>query len=238
MDLSVIVPCYNEAEHLTVSVAEMLRILRGTRYEFEVIFVDDGSRDNTRKLITDICETNSECRYIFHESNKGRGGAFKTGYADSKGKIAGFIDIDLEVHALYIPYLVSRFDQDDYDVVTGYRYYLLSQTGGYLRHILSIGYRLLVRAIMKMPVKDPESGCKFFNRATASEVVLGSKNDGWFWDTEVMCRSYDANLKVLEYPVLFLRNYDKTSTVRLVPDTWDYMVNLWKFKRSRKKTKK
>ena len=54
-------------------------------------------------MLHDICAETPHCRYIFHERNRGRGGAFKTGFAASSGRITGFLDIDLEVGAHYIP---------------------------------------------------------------------------------------------------------------------------------------
>jgi hypothetical protein len=81
-------------------------------------------------------------------------------------------------------------------------------------------------------VRDSETGCKFFNRATASDVVLGSESDGWFWDTEVMVRAALAGLVVHEMPVLFLRRRDKQSTVRVLSDSIAYLRALVRFRRS------
>jgi len=61
--------------------------------------------------------------------------------------------------------------------------------------------------------------------------VLGAESDGWFWDTEVMARAVLSGLKVLEVPVLFMRRSDVTTTVRLIPDSIDYMKELWRYVR-------
>ena len=55
MDLSVVIPCYNEAPHLRASVAALAETLDGTRYDYEIVFVDDCSQDDTRALLVDIC---------------------------------------------------------------------------------------------------------------------------------------------------------------------------------------
>src|SRR5262245_43426243 len=86
MDLSLIIPCYNEKPHLRASVDALREVLEGTRYEYEIVFVDDGSGDGTRELLREICATTPRCRFIFHEHNRGRGGAFKTGFADTTGR--------------------------------------------------------------------------------------------------------------------------------------------------------
>jgi glycosyltransferase involved in cell wall biosynthesis len=229
-DLSLVVPCFNEGGHLRASVAMVLEVLDQTRYDYEVVFVDDGSRDDTRQRILEICAASERCRYIFHEQNRGRGGAFKTGFAASTGRVAGFIDIDLEVHAAYIPAIVNLIDRHGQDVATGYRYYLLRQTGAIHRYVLSQIYRALLKVLLDCGVRDTETGCKFFRRETAAGVVLGSDADGWFWDTEVMARAALMGLRITEWPVLFLRRRDKKSTVRLLPDTWRYLRDLARFR--------
>lgn len=231
MDLSVVIPCYREESHLRESVRVLCATLAQTRLDYELIFVDDCSPDATREVITAICDENSRARYIFHSENKGRGGAFKTGFSDSKGDIVGFIDIDLEVAAHYIPPLVNRIRDEGYDVATGKRIYLLGQTRGWLRHFLSSGYRSLCHFFLNYGVKDSETGIKFFLKSSAQEVVLGSEDNGWFWDTEVMARAALANLKIIEVPVLFLRRFDKESTVNLFSDSWKYIIALYYFRK-------
>ena len=76
MDLSLVIPCFNEASHLRGSVGALVEVLDATRYEYEVVFVDDGSQDGTRELLHELCATTPRCRYIFHERNRGRGAAF------------------------------------------------------------------------------------------------------------------------------------------------------------------
>ena len=84
--------------------------------------------------------------------------------------------------------------------------------------------------LLSLDIKDSETGCKFFKRETAADLVLGSENDGWFWDTEVMARARLANARIHELPVLFLRRGDKTSTVRVWHDSWEYLRALHGFR--------
>jgi glycosyltransferase involved in cell wall biosynthesis len=229
-ELSLIVPCYQEASHLRKSVEVLRGVLDRSGLDYEVVFVDDGSTDGTRDILAEIVPACERFRCILHEKNRGRGGAVKTGFAATTGRVAGFIDIDLEVHPLYIPEMVGRIQREGFDVVTGRRIYLLSQTRGVHRHVMSIAYRRLCHFLIGFGVQDSETGYKFFKRETASRVVLGSESDGWFWDTEVMARAALANLSIQEMPVLFQRRFDKKSTVRLVRDSWAYLVALHGFR--------
>lgn len=229
-DLTLVVPCYNEAPHLRESVRAVLEVLDNSRFDYELVFVDDCSQDETRTVIEELCADSPRCRFIFHAVNRGRGAAFKTGFAESTGRITGFIDIDLEVAAHYVPPLATLIDQHDSDIATGRRYYLARQTGGLHRIVLSFAYRALCGALLSTGVEDTETGCKFFKRSTASAAVLGSEADGWFWDTEVMAVAALSDLRVHEMPVLFLRRHDKASTVRIFPDTFAYLRELYRFR--------
>src|SRR5262249_53444105 len=111
-----------------------------------------------------------------------------------------------------------------------HRHYLLQQTGGLHRAGFSWAYRRLCDVLLSLDLEDSETGCKFFKRATTSEVVLGAENDGWFWDTEVMARARLANLRIHELPVLFLRRSDKATTVRLLHDSVAYLRALHGFR--------
>src|SRR5262245_25758192 len=108
--LSLVLACYNEAEHLRSSFAEIKDVLLSLGRPFEVIFVDDLSRDDTRAILAEIKAQNPELdlRVILHEHNRGRGTTVDDGFRAARGEIAGFLDVDLEVHARYIPSLVRE----------------------------------------------------------------------------------------------------------------------------------
>jgi glycosyltransferase involved in cell wall biosynthesis len=230
LDLSLIVPCYNESQHLRASVRAVVEVLERSPWSWEIVFVDDGSADGTRAIVRELCAADPRCRFIFHATNRGRGAAFKTGFASSEGRITGFIDIDLEVHARFIPDLVHALERHGDDVVTGRRYYSLRQTGALHRAALSWAYRRVCDVLLSLELEDTETGFKFFRRATATHAVLSSENDGWFWDTEVMARARLANLRIREVPVLFLRRGDKSSTVRIWRDSWRSLRALHDFR--------
>ena len=170
-------------------------MLEATRCEYEIVFVDDGSVDGTGSCSQELCATTPRCRSIFHERNRGRGGAFKTGFAATSGRITGFLDIDLEVPAHYVPPLVNLIEHHGVDVATGRRHYLLRQTLALHRVMLSWVYRRMLKAVVGWDIRDSETGCKFFRRETAAGVVMQSEEDGWFWDTEVMARAVLADLQ-------------------------------------------
>lgn len=232
LDLSLVLACYNEGQVIEDSVAEILNILDSTRYAYEIIFVDDCSTDRTRDLIEQIIGRYPDKRMsrIFHEQNKGRGGTVSDGIRAAEGVVAGFIDIDLEVRAHYIPSCVNAVENGA-DVAVGSRVYKLNLRS-LDRYLMSTGYVWLVRRLLGVDLHDTETGYKFFKRERILPVLDEIEDLRWFWDTEVMVRSYYRDYQIAEIPCLFLRRFDKTSTVSPLSDSFDYFRKLWRFRRT------
>lgn len=230
-DLSLVLPCFNEAEIFTESIARIRQVLEESKLSYEVIFVEDKSRDNTAKLVSLAVSKNRKFRAMYHPVNYGRGRSVADGIRAAYGTAVGFIDIDCEVSPVYIPEMARMILDNRADVVIGNRIYRTGLTSIH-REILSAGYRWLADVMISTGRVDTESGYKFFNRKKILPVLAKTKHPGWFWDTEIVVRAKRAGLRVAAHPVLFVRRTDKTSTVRIVRDTIDYLVNLWKFRKS------
>lgn len=231
-ELSLVLPCFNESGLFADSVARITAILDLSTITYEIIFVDDYSRDNTRELIETILKTDRQgqkFRAIFHTHNQGRGKTVCDGIRAARGTVVGYIDIDCEVDPVYIPHMVSQIIAHRADVVTGRRFYRTSPQA-MLREILSRGYQWLSDAMIGTGGLDTETGYKFFSRKKILPILAKAQNPGWFWDTEIMVYAKRAKLVIVEVPVLFLRRFDKQSTVHLVSDTVGYIRNLRRFR--------
>lgn len=229
IDVSFIIACYNEEKLLNESVRRVMSVLDDSVFSYELIFVDDNSQDNTRDIIASILKKYRNFRAIYHAVNQGRGKTVRDGIALARGNVVGFIDIDLEVSPVYIPSFVRMIADGKTDVVTGLRVYREGVMSIH-RSILSRGYSWLVRSALGIPLQDTETGYKFFNRKKILPIIKKTQNNGWFWDTEIMTYAHYTGLSVREVPVLFVRRFDKTSSVRLVHDTVEYLRNIWAFR--------
>ena len=231
-DISVVVACYNEEPHLAASFAEIVATMQETRRPFEIVFVDDCSRDGTRDVIRSLVEGHPEVptQAIFHETNKGRGGSVTDGFRAARGAITGYLDVDLEVHSRYIPSLV-RAIEDGADVAVVRRIYAF-QLRSLDRYFMSRGYSWLVRKLLAVDFNDTESGYKFFRRDALLPVLDEIEDAGWFWDTEFMVRAARHGLRIAEVPGAYLRRYDKASTVKGIRDSVQYFGKLVKFRRA------
>lgn len=226
--LSLIVPCYNEAGHLLNSYKKIVQELKRLKLPYEIIFVEDKSVDNTIAIIKSIVKKDKLTKAIFHKENVGRGGAVMDGILAAKYDYVGFIDIDLEVSESYINLFVKELKKGT-DVVIARRSYSFKLKLIH-RHIGSRFYAYLEKLVLNIPFHDTEAGYKFFKKSKILPILKQIKNKGWFWDTEIVVRSYLNNLSIKEIPVIFNRRDDKKSTVKFFSDSIDYLINLAKFR--------
>ena len=229
--LSVVLACYNEEPVLAESFREIRDTLDQLGEPYEIVFVDDVSRDRTRAIIDGLVAGNpgADLRVLLHERNRGRGATVTDGFRVARGEIAGYLDVDLEVHCRYIPSLVRAIERGA-DVAIVRRIYAF-QLSSLDRYVMSRGYSFLVRKLLGTSLGDTESGFKFFRREALLPVLDQIRDPGWFWDTEFMVRAARRGLRIEEIPGAFVRRRDKVSTVRGVRDSLRYFAKLLAFRR-------
>lgn len=236
IELSLIVPCYNEAPHLEKNLNRLKQVLESMVYQFEIIIIDDASKNNTVEMIERFLLANqgaNNIKFIRHGVNCGRGKTVSEGILAARGEIAGFVDVDFSTSPWYILALAAEI-KNGADIVIGQRIYKLKFKALH-RWILSKGYKFLVRLFLGLDLGDTESGCKFFNRQRIIPVLSAVKDERWFWDTEIIARSKLAGLKITQLPTVFVRESLYT-TVKIINDSWRHFVNLIKFSREVRKS--
>jgi glycosyltransferase involved in cell wall biosynthesis len=215
----VVLACYDEEAVLEDSVREIREVLDGLHRRYEIVCVDDASRDRTAEILGELADLHGDVlRVVRHARNQGRGAAVSHGFELSRGRLCGYLDVDLEVHPRYIPALVSLLERGA-DVAMVRRIYAF-QPRRVDRWLMSVGYAALVRRLLRLPVLDTETGYKFFWRERLEPVLREVQDDGWFWDTEFVARCVLHGLRVVEIPGAYVRRSDKASTVRPVRDSW------------------
>lgn len=187
IDLSIILACYNEGPTLEKSVLEILKVLETTKKNWEIIFVEDKSSDETTQKVKDLARDIKNAKTIFHRQNQGRGKTVVDGISAARGVICGYLDVDLEVSADYIPIFVEEIEKGT-DMVIGQRFY----EGGLeslSRFLASKIYSVIAKILLALPIDDTEAGYKFFRRSKISPIVANIKDKGWFFDTEICARA-------------------------------------------------
>src|SRR3990167_173995 len=234
VDFSLILACYNESTTFEKSVREIVSVLNNLKRNWEIIFVEDKSTDETKKSVEEFTKEIKNAKAIFHTKNEGRGKSVSDGIKAAKGIICGYLDVDLEVSASYIPLFVEEIEKGS-DMVIGKRFYE-GNFKSMIRFMASKFYSTLVKTILNIPIEDTEAGYKFFKSHKILPILSKVQDKHCFWDTEICTRAYWKGLKISQVPVLFVKRKDKKSTVKLIPDSWNYLIKLLKFKSEVPKT--
>ncbi len=121
MDLSLVIPVFNEEENLSALMDEITAALDGEELDYEAIFIDDGSSDGSYKLLQSLREQNDRIAIIRFRRNYGQTAAFAAGFDHACGKYVVTMDADRQNDPADVPKLITRIEQGDCDVVNGWR---------------------------------------------------------------------------------------------------------------------
>jgi glycosyltransferase involved in cell wall biosynthesis len=170
--LSFFFPAHNEAENIEGLVAEALEVLPTLADEFEIIAVDDGSKDDTPQLADQLAAAHPQVRVVHHEVNKGYGAALRSGFRAARLDLVCFLDGDRQFKVVDLGRLLERMAADDKpDVVVGYR---IKRADPFIRHAYARAYRLALRLFYRLGVRDVDCACKLFRRESLEGVRLES----------------------------------------------------------------
>lgn len=171
MDVSVVVPLFNEAESLPELVEWIQRVCDENALQYEVVLVDDGSTDHSWQVIEQLANRDSRIRGIRFRRNYGKSAALHKGFELAAGEVVITMDADLQDSPDEIPDLVRMIREDDYDMVSGWkkkRYDPLSKT------IPSRCYNFTARVVTGIRLHDFNCGLKAYkNKVVKSIEVYG-----------------------------------------------------------------
>ncbi len=199
MDLTVIIPTYNEAENIPILVERVFRVFSEHSFEAEVIIVDDNSPDGTWEVARQLKSTYHNLEVLRRFNKRGLSSAVLDGIQLAKGKIIGVMDGDLSHPPEKIPDLIKPILSGESDLVIGSRYV----KGGnienwpFRRKVSSKLATLAARGLT--PINDPMSGFFFFRKNIIEGVELSPK--GFKIGLEILVKGKHKN--VTEVPILF-----------------------------------
>lgn len=121
MDISVVIPLLNEEESLPELTEWIVRVMNENRFTYEILYIDDGSRDNSWKLIEDLALRNSYVKGIKFRRNYGKAAALNTGFQAASGDVVITMDADMQDSPDEIPELYRMIREDGYDLVSGWK---------------------------------------------------------------------------------------------------------------------
>ena len=121
MQLSIVIPLYNEAESLPELHDWIARVMEAQQFSYEILFIDDGSKDTSWDVITDLQQQNKAVKGLRFQRNYGKSAALQVGFEAANGAVVITMDADLQDSPDEIPELYRMISQDDLDVVSGWK---------------------------------------------------------------------------------------------------------------------
>ncbi len=222
-EISIVFPAYNEEGNVNEAAARAVKAAEIAGIDdYEVIFVDDGSSDETASRVEALQAANPKIHLVRHDVNLGYAIALKTGFGAATKKYIFYSDSDNQFDLTELKNFLPAIE--DYDIVCGFRIYRFDP---FSRLVLSWGYNLLARTIFRIRVRDIDCAFKLFRREVFDRIQIESKK--FFVDTEILAKAKRLDLKVTEIGV---RHYPRTagsSTVRPshVISTIAELVEMW-----------
>jgi len=228
--LSFFFPAHNEAENIEGLVAEALEVLPTLTDAFEIIAVDDGSKDDTPRLADELAAAHPEVRVVHHEVNKGYGAALRSGFRAARYELVCFLDGDRQFKVADLGRLIDRLNESDTpDVVAGYR---IKRADPLVRLAYARAYRLALRIVYRLGVRDVDCACKLFRRSALEGIRLES--DGAFLSAELLIKLRQRGRRVVEtgvphYPRVAgsASGANPKVVFRAMRDFWRLRIQLW-----------
>ena len=224
MKLTVIIPVYNEVE----SIQEIVKRVKDTDLAWEIILVDDGSKDGTRDLLKEM-DGKGNVRVILHEKNQGKGAAVRTGFDAARGDVLLIQDADLEYDPRDYPILLKPLDEGIADVVYGSRF-----LGGPRRVVMFwhmvANYMLtfMTNILYNTILSDMETGYKVFRRKVIEGMPLHAKR--FDFEPEFTAKVLKRKYRIFEVPITFNpRDYSEGKKIKL-KDAFEAVWTLLKYR--------
>jgi glycosyltransferase involved in cell wall biosynthesis len=229
-ELSFFFPAHNEADNIGAFVAEALSVLPTLADRYEIIAVDDGSRDATPEIADQLAAEHAQVRAIHHDVNQGYGAALRSGFRAARFDLIAFLDGDRQFRVSDIGRLLERMAESDQpDVVIGFR---LQRADAFVRLAYARAYRLALRIFFGLPARDPDCACKLFRRDALVGIRLES--GGAFMSAELLIKLRQSGRRIAQIGV---PHYPRTAgsasganprvVLRAVRDFWNLRLRLW-----------
>jgi glycosyltransferase involved in cell wall biosynthesis len=203
VSISVILPVHNEEKRLEIGAKKLLSYCAGKGWDFELIFVQDDSSDNTASIMERIKFLDNRVKILNMPVRLGKGGAIISAILNLPMKeYVAYMDIDLSAEPSELERLFEHIK--DYDVVIGSRILhkdLVLIKRPYYRSILSHLYSRLFRVLFRIPILDPQCGLKLFRSEIVRNLFQSIMIPDFAFDSDLIVTAYSQNLRIKEVPI-------------------------------------
>lgn len=230
---------YNEEKTIENNIRALNNALHSKlQDEYEIIAVNDGSRDRTPKIIASLEKQLPALHLLSYEKNRGKGGALKEGMTRAEGAFILFTDSDLAYGTDQILHFLEVFENDPtIDILLGSRAIAKDGYKGYspLRVLMSKCYLTIISFYAGFSHSDSQCGIKGFKKEMAHRLFGALETTGFAFDLEILLSAKDCSAKITEIPVKIINHNTLASSVSPVKDALKMLKDLRKIKKRRKK---
>lgn len=243
LKLSIIIPAYNEENRITATLDALVNFLSThSNLNFkntEIIIANDGSSDNTLKILQSYKNSTLNLKIISYTPNKGKGFAIRKLICQSSAPLIVCNDADMAIDWKEIENFMSCFESSpNLDILIGSKGMSESQSNisnWHLRRIMGRAFNLLVRLMTGLNFSDTQCGFKMFRRNSVQPIIDTLIIDRFAWDVEFLMKAQRANIHIKEKAVSW--RLDNNSRVRVFRDSLEMLKSIIKIKLGFFKTK-
>ena len=200
---SIVIPAYNESERIGATLERILAHVRERNWSAEVLVVNDGSRDDTAKIVQQYAEQHGNLALIENPGNRGKGYSVRNGMLHAAGEVVLFSDADLSSPIEEADKLFAMLAAGA-DVAMGSRWLrteLQTRRQPLHRQLFGRIFNLLLRSILGLQYRDTQCGFKAFTRRATHLIFPLQQIERWGFDPEILFLARKFNLKIEEVPV-------------------------------------
>lgn len=195
-ELSVFFPAYNEEANIKKTIIDARSVLQEIADKWEIIIIDDGSKDKTGKISDDLSKGDRNIKVIHHKPNRGYGGALKSGFYSSKYAWIATVDSDGQFDFSEITKLLEK--NKEADVVIGYR---IDRKDPVLRKIFGWGWTFLANLLLGINVKDVDCAFKLVDRKVINTIPKLESTRGGMISPELLAKAKKCGFKIAQVGV-------------------------------------
>ncbi len=229
LKISIIIPAYNEEKRIPQCLERVLSYCREKEWDYEVLVAEDGSTDNTVKIVKDFASHDNRIKLLSFTERLGKGGAIKNAMFHATKDFVCFMDADLAADISELERLLPFVNH--YEIIIGSRRLrgnLPPIQSPFHRKIFSSLYSKFFRILFRMPIHDTQCGFKLFKTSIVSKLFKEIHTTGFAFDSEILVKASWLSLRIKEVPIIW--KHDPATNISVytqVREMGNSLLQIW-----------